>query len=537
MKWKIIKEVFADNRKALVALICISLFSIISLLIGPYITSVIYSFEELNMKTFFYVCFLLIISYFLQLLFIYIKGKFSLKFKINETKKMYRKVMDMKYDSIIDLKPMYLVERTNQTVNSLSMFITNFFSSLITYVVIVGVILAWVLSINVYVFLIMIVMIPVNIFGFKLLNGKLQTESKKLQKVCSSNFAEILNVMGNVDYIKQNGEKESIINLINPNITRIEEEMYSINKLAGFSHETINIINNLVSNILIIYIGFLMFNNNIIVGNVIVIIMLLNIYFNTIKGIVSVNLNYRDVKGSFDFIKEEIENNFESDGESELLEINNIVIDSKEIRLGEQLLIEDVYLVANRGDIIGITGDSGSGKSTIAKFLLKFREINNIKINDIDIRKYTNESLRRKISYYSQNTPILSKTLADNISMGRSIENEEFEKLFKIDFIKEFFSDNFDMKYEISENGINLSGGEKQKIALMRLFLEKTDLIILDEITNAIDQITSDQIIETIIKYSQDKIIIIITHNENTSKYFTKTYKITKDKKLEEQHK
>ncbi len=95
-----------------------------------------------------------------------------------------------------------------------------------------------------------------------------------------------------------------------------------------------------------------------------------------------------------------------------------------------------------------------------------------------------------------------------------------------IHFFKKFFNGNFKLDSQILESGANLSGGDKQKIAIARLFLENNDVIILDEITNSIDNDTAEEIMYEIIDRYKNSIIFIITHDKLLSKFFTKSFLI-----------
>ena len=143
-----------------------------------------------------------------------------------------------------------------------------------------------------------------------------------------------------------------------------------------------------------------------------------------------------------------------------------------------------------------------SGKSTIAKLLLKYYEPENgeITIDGVDIRDYTNTSLRRAISYVPQNIELFSKSIYDNIRVGRQnarLEEvkEAVRKAAAHDFIKRF-----PMQYYtyLEEAGNGLSGGEKQRIALARAFLKENRFYIMDESTSNLDFATENIIFDMI---------------------------------------
>ena len=175
-----------------------------------------------------------------------------------------------------------------------------------------------------------------------------------------------------------------------------------------------------------------------------------------------------------------------------------------------------------KGDVVWIKGASGTGKSTLVKLLAKFRTCDKIEINGKDIRRFTNASLRRKVDYLSQNIPIVTGSVRDNLSFNQVWDKKNEECLAKQPFFAGFLQ-NHGYDSRIEENGANLSGGEKQKIALARIFFDEVDMLILDEFTSNIDKGTAEEILDTVVKNGKEKILFIISHDELPEKYATKT--------------
>lgn len=141
-------------------------------------------------------------------------------------------------------------------------------------------------------------------------------------------------------------------------------------------------------------------------------------------------------------------------------------------------VLRNVSFTIPKGQKVALVGSSGSGKSTIAKLLLKYYETEEgkITIDGIDIQEYNNESLRRAISYVPQNIELFSKSIYDNIRVSRmSATLEEVKAAAKAADAHDFISKQPMQYYTfLEEAGNGLSGGEKQRIALARAFLKKT---------------------------------------------------------------
>lgn len=184
-------------------------------------------------------------------------------------------------------------------------------------------------------------------------------------------------------------------------------------------------------------------------------------------------------------------------------------------------VLNDIRLSFQRGKITSLIGESGSGKTTIAKLLLAF-EITNlgkIKIDGIDIDKIPIEVIRKNVRYVSQNVFLFTGTIQENIMFGFEEENIE-ETLFlevckgcEVDDILDRNSVGY--QYVVTENGKNLSGGQRQRITLARALVTRPKVLILDEATNQLDKAMEMRIITFIKKTYPDIIIIQIVHDLN----------------------
>jgi ATP-binding cassette subfamily C protein len=180
-------------------------------------------------------------------------------------------------------------------------------------------------------------------------------------------------------------------------------------------------------------------------------------------------------------------------------------------------VLKNISFTIKPKEKVAIVGKNGAGKTTIAKLLLRFYDVNdgeiligNINIKDIDL-KY----LREKISYLSQEPEIFDNSIRYNISYGNQNINEiEIIKVCKIvnihdDIIKLPFA--YDTP--AGEEGIKLSGGQKQKIAIARNIIKNPDIFIFDELTSNIDAKSREQIFSAILNISKDKTLIYVSHN------------------------
>src|SRR5699024_12132810 len=123
-------------------------------------------------------------------------------------------------------------------------------------------------------------------------------------------------------------------------------------------------------------------------------------------------------------------------GNKVLKEVNTVRFDIPVLKIRDKELIKCIKGTFKKGDIVRVKGDSGTGKSTLMKLLPKFRITEGVYINGIDIKEYSNFSVRSKVDYLSQNVPIIKGTLRENIFLNRPIDKSIEEKLIKEPILK-----------------------------------------------------------------------------------------------------
>lgn len=466
------------------------------------------------------------ISYLLKLLGNGLNNYFAIKFKTKETLNLYQLMFQMKYSEIVSKEPTYLVEKINNGVNTLFALYSEAISTYIISSTSMAVSIFLIYRIDCLLTYMFLLIIPLQLIGYKKLNKKLNTKCQRLQTVCAKGFKDILSITSTIEYYKQSANISNILNLLKPSVNLIVSENANVNKFAKFVSTTLSDITNVLNNSIYIVASIYMLTNKITLSELIFVNMILTIYFPAIKSLIQANVNMRDLEGVYDFIENEMLANLEDNGTEELREVNCIEGEIKPFCYNDKQILKSGSFYVEKGDIVSLSGISGSGKTTLAKGFVKFHSIHTIKINGIDINNYTNQSVRNKISFYSQNIPIITGTIRDNILMGNEQKAEEIERLKDKAFMEKFFSLEDGLDTIILENGANLSGGDKQKIALARLYIEDPDVIILDENTNSLDEETAHIIIEDIVSNNKDNIIFIISHDKNMIKYCNKIIQI-----------
>ena len=216
---------------------------------------------------------------------------------------------------------------------------------------------------------------------------------------------------------------------------------------------------------------------------------------------------------------------------------NNPTIEFKDVSFfyEKNKIILDKISFKTKKSKMHIIGESGTGKSTIFNLISRFIDPKkgNIFINDVNIKDVSLFSLRQNISLVSQETMIYNDTFHNNISLGKlNATKREIIKAAKLANIHDFIiSQENGYDTVIGEAGSNLSGGQKQRISIARAFLKNSKILLLDEVTSALDYKTSKNILKSINQLSKNKTCIYISHddyeiNKNSQKLIISNIKI-----------
>ena len=214
--------------------------------------------------------------------------------------------------------------------------------------------------------------------------------------------------------------------------------------------------------------------------------------------------------------------NFDIEKRNKIKFLKNIIIQNLTFNFKNRNIFKNISLNIKKGSNIGIIGQTGKGKTTFINLLtgLVQPESGKILIDDIDLNKNNLEGWTSKITYVPQEIFLFDSTIAENIAIGKRIENIDFDRLNKVCKMAQIL-ETINQKdkgfYEIiGEKGIKLSAGERQRIGLARAFYRNSEVLILDEATSAIDGATEKMIMQNIYDFSTNKTLIIIAHRTNT---------------------
>lgn len=368
------------------------------------------------------------------------------------------------------------------------------------------------------------------VFIFKQPYKRINEEQMQQASILNS---EIIEGLRAIETIKGNANEDLELECIEREYIKYLRISYKEGMLSNIQVSISGIISG-IGNLVLLYVGISqVISGKLTLGSYMAFMTLAGYFMNPIENLVNIQLSIQEANISMKRLSEILDYEREA-GIEEGGEINHTYQEftgvEGDISLSHVTFcygnrrpaLKDVSFTITKGKKVALVGASGSGKSTIAKLLLKYYELEEgeITIDGVDISEYANDSLRRGISYVPQNVELFSKSIYDNIRVSKKTSSlEEVKEASKAadahDFIKRL-----PMQYYtfLEEAGNGLSGGEKQRIALARAFLKENEFYILDESTSNLDFATENIIFDMIYNKFKKKTMLIIAHRLATIK-------------------
>ena len=200
-------------------------------------------------------------------------------------------------------------------------------------------------------------------------------------------------------------------------------------------------------------------------------------------------------------------------------DVGEIAIKNLSFQYGGRKIIDDLSLSIKKGEKIAFVGESGSGKSTLIKILLGLLKYNQgkVRLGDMELSGICLNNLYDRVSYLSQDAPVFDGTIKENLVFEKKVSEEQMLGALsevQLSHLVENLAEG--LNTEIGEKGTCLSGGEKQRLALARLWFEDSELVILDEATSAMDNLTEENVMKSVMQKMKDKTVIAIAHRLNS---------------------
>lgn len=458
---------------------------------------------------------------------IYIQTKMS--YDLNKSVIEHVQKVDMFY-----LKRENMAE-VNQKVNNDSNTLTSFcisvvqgiISNLVTVVVAVFVMI----RLEKKVLLIASICIPIYFLSYVFLRKLLFDAGRKLKEAQTVFFGKLYEQVSYIKQLKITGMVNSFSERLDGFFPRLLKSAFHYQDMSYIFSSVDVIVVSLAQVGLFLYCGYGVINKSMTIGQFTLISSFFSMYVGAVRFFFSLGKNVKDVQICENRLRAIMGLECEANGERKLSSIENVELKDVTLLAGNKVLFRNMNQYLEKGKIYVVEGDNGGGKSSLALALIGMNNSGrsgNIRINDTDIQNIDMYEARSSLIAYMEQEPILfDDTMLFNVTLGKEYDDKKLKSLAESFNFAEFIEKRKD-GWNSSTGGREtaLSGGEKQKLMLIRTFLQNPQLVVLDEPSSALDRAA----IETLLKYlegtKKDRITIIITHEKDFSKIADKVISI-----------
>lgn len=362
---------------------------------------------------------------------------------------------------------------------------------------------------------------PIIIFPIIKITRRLKKLSHRSQEKNADVMTRLTEVFNNNEIIKANATEAYEMKLF----SNENEKFFTINMKAAYTSELVSPIMEIIAAIglaAVIFIGGQqVYSGAMSVGEFTAFLTAIGLVFQPLRRVSAIYSKIQDAQAASERVFYIFDiNNAITDGPLSLDEsIENVNFENVTLKFSEKTALSDLNLRINAGQNIALVGQSGGGKSSLINLLLRFYDpdAGRVKINNVDIKEYTQNSLRHQIAVVSQRVYILQDTLAANVAYGYEIDEIKVKEALRIADALDFAEAlPMGMHTQMQEFGANLSGGQRQRLAIARAIYKHASLLILDEATSALDNESEKRIQHALKTYAKDKITITIAHRLST---------------------
>ena len=374
--------------------------------------------------------------------------------------------------------------------------------------------------------LISIIMIPLASISAKTLGkriSKVTTEAQQKSGFLTTYLVELFKNHKLVKiFQKENYEKDRA----DKYLTQLKEKSQKIQTVFVRMSPIMEVLTGIMIAILIFYSGILMSAGELDINNFFSFLAAMMLAYQPVRSLSTLNMVLNQGLSAASRILPIIdqENLIRDSKDAKLIDLKNSDIEFKDVNFSYEIdegkTLKSINLEFKGGKMTSLVGHSGSGKSTILNLIPRFYDAQSgdITIDNQSIYKTKLKSLRSEISLVSQETTLFDDTIINNIKYANeTASDDEVREVSKLSFCDEFIS-NLPNKFEtlIGENGVRLSGGEKQRLSIARAMLKKSSIILLDEATSSLDSETEAKIQKALKTLTKDKTTIVIAHRLST---------------------
>ena len=471
---------------------------------------------------------IVVVLYLISALFSYMQSYFlveiSTKISYNLREKLMNKITHLPLDKVDENKRGDILSRITNDIDSLQNGITQSFLQLITAIITIIGVFIMMLYINVWMTLATIILIPISFLVIKFMTKYSQSYFLKQLVFKGSLNAQIEETFTGHDIIRVFNQEEESIEKFNKDNEMWFDQEWKSQFFSSLNGPLMNFISNFAYVVIAILGAVFVLQKAINIGDILAFFQYVQNFTRPIQQITRVmNLLQTAMAASeriFEFLEIDDEENPSS---KQIITVNEeITFENVSFGYTNKKIIKNLSFTAKKGEKIAIIGETGAGKTTIVKLLMRFYDVDEgeIKIDGINIEEYDKNSIRSLMGMVLQDSWLFSDTILNNIKYG----NLKASKSEVIDASKQVYADNFIKQlpnaYEsiLNEDTDNISHGQKQLLTIARTIISSKEVLILDEATSSVDTRTEKLIQKAMDKLMENKTSFIIAHRLSTIK-------------------
>jgi len=381
---------------------------------------------------------------------------------------------------------------------------------------------------------VMLVWLPVFAFVVYRFHSKIVLGQRAVMAAYAYNESNYVDTIQGIGAIKIANKQGVFTKLTKAVYQLFQQSIFDLGKIGIHFSLSAEIVSTLFIAGVITWSSVNVLNDSLSLGGMIAILQIIGMLMESARRMAIANIQLQEAKVAFERMFEftSIEGEYEAEAEQPKAKISEF-IELKVANLafrfpGRKRLLKEVSFEVKKGEWIAILGESGCGKSTLLQILQKFyqAEAGSIKANGIDLDLVSFESWRSKLGVVPQQIKIFNGPLLGNILLGEQPDNPEriinFFKYYGFDHYFEKFPNGY--ATILGEEGINISGGQQQLVALARALFHRPECLLLDEPTSALDRNTELFVLEMFNRLKKEIAIITFTHRLKTAKQADRIY-------------
>lgn len=393
----------------------------------------------------------------------------------------------------------------------------DFFIAIITFIGAFWIMLA----INVKLALVAIIIVPFLVWLISYSNIKMNQAWGQMYGNIADVNARVEDSVSGARVVQSFTNEQYEIDRFNENNQFFRKSKLKAYKVMSWNLSGIYMTTRMMTLVILVYGAWLSFSGSLSYGELVAFILYVNVLFKPIDKISALLELYPKGMAGFKRFTELMDRHPDIENQPDAIEVPSLKgnIDFENVSFGyedSRTILQTLSFSIEAGKTIAFVGPSGAGKTTICSLIPRFYDVTDgaIKIDGMDVRDMTKESLRAQIGIVQQEVFLFTGTIRENISYGKlNATQEEIEEAARKAHLTELI-DSLPNGYdtEIGERGLKLSGGQKQRLAIARMFLKNPPILILDEATSALDTETEAIIQETLNDLSKNRTTLVIAH-------------------------